>query len=257
MKNKSLGFIGGGRITRIFLQASKNKSINLENISVYEPDAGNMDRLLELYQEIKAAGSPENAAQQEVVILAVHPPMIMDSLNRIKEVVNSGTIILSFAPKFTTAKIADVLPTRKIMRMIPNATSFSNDGYNPVAFGRDFPAEEKDNILEIFSHMGETFEVDESKLEGYAIYSAMLPTYFWFQWKKLEELAVKTGLTKDEAARAIRDTIYKSAGLLYDSGLSYDEVVDLIPVKPIGDHEEEIRKIYETKLIGLFEKIKP
>jgi pyrroline-5-carboxylate reductase len=59
MKNKSLGFIGGGRITRIFLQASKNKSVNLDNITVYEPDAGNMDRLLDLYPEIKAAGSPE------------------------------------------------------------------------------------------------------------------------------------------------------------------------------------------------------
>jgi pyrroline-5-carboxylate reductase len=33
--------------------------------------------------------------------------------------------------------------------------------------------------------------------------------------------------------------------------------MDLIPVKPIGEHETQIVEIYKTKLIGLFEKIKP
>jgi pyrroline-5-carboxylate reductase len=33
--------------------------------------------------------------------------------------------------------------------------------------------------------------------------------------------------------------------------------MDLIPVKPIGDHEKEISGILETNLLGLFEKIKP
>jgi pyrroline-5-carboxylate reductase len=257
MKNKSLGFIGGGRITRILLQAFRNKSVKLDNIAVFEPDSGILQKLQDLFPEIKPEGSPEGTARQEVVILAVHPPVIMDTLNKIKGVVNAETFIVSLAPKITTGKIADVLTANKVMRMIPNATSFLNDGFNPVSFHRNFPMGDKNTMLELFSILGETFEVDENKLEGYAIYSAMLPTYFWFQWKKLEELAVTTGLTREEAARAIRDTIYKSAGLLYDSGLSYDEVVDLIPVKPIGDQEEEIRNIYETKLIGLFEKIKP
>ena len=40
-----------------------------------------------------------------------------------------------------------------------------------------------------------TFEVQEEKLESYAIMSAMLPTYFWFQWKALEEIGQKTELT--------------------------------------------------------------
>ncbi|MBS0000447.1 MAG: NAD(P)-binding domain-containing protein, partial [Cyclobacteriaceae bacterium] len=139
MENKSLGFIGGGRITRIILQALKNKSARLDNITIFEPDAGTLERLLNLYPGIKAAGSTETAARQEVVILAVHPPVIMETLNKIREAINAETIILSLAPKITADKMADVLPTRKIMRMIPNATSFSNDGFNPASFHRDFP----------------------------------------------------------------------------------------------------------------------
>jgi len=44
---------------------------------------------------------------------------------------------------------------------------------------------------------------------------------------------------------------------MYNSGLSATEVIDLIPVKPIGEHEQQIAEIYKTKLLGLFEKIKP
>jgi len=33
--------------------------------------------------------------------------------------------------------------------------------------------------------------------------------------------------------------------------------MDLIPVKPIGENEEEIKNTLNTKLMGLFEKIKP
>ena len=103
--------------------------------------------------------------------------------------------------------------------------------------------------------MGNTFEVPEEKLESYAIMSAMLPTYFWFQWKELADIGVKTGLTEEEAKNSIHETIIASLNLMFKSGLKTTEVMDLIPVKPIGEHETQIAEIYKTKLIGLFEKL--
>jgi len=44
---------------------------------------------------------------------------------------------------------------------------------------------------------------------------------------------------------------------MFKSGLTPQEVMDLIPVKPIGEHEAQIAEIYKTTLTGLFEKIKP
>ena len=94
-------------------------------------------------------------------------------------------------------------------------------------------------------------------LEGYAIISAMLPTYFWFQWKMMEELAVRMGFSEDEAKKVIRNTLKRSGSLYYRSSLTPEEVMDLVPVKPIGEHEDQIREIYETRLMGLYGKIKP
>jgi len=44
---------------------------------------------------------------------------------------------------------------------------------------------------------------------------------------------------------------------LKNEELNPEEVMDLIPVKPIGDNETEILDILDTKLMGLFAKIKP
>jgi len=87
--------------------------------------------------------------------------------------------------------------------------------------------------------------------------SAMLPTYFWFQWRELAEIGGKIGLSEEESKKSIHETIIASLDLMYKSGLSASEVIDLIPVKPIGEHESQIAEIYKTKLMGLFEKIKP
>ena len=38
--------------------------------------------------------------------------------------------------------------------------------------------------------------------------------------------------------------------------MSPAEVMDLIPVKPIGENEDQIKTIYQEKLKALFEKIK-
>lgn len=95
------------------------------------------------------------------------------------------------------------------------------------------------------------------KLESYAVVSAMLTTYFWFQWKKMIDIGVETGMTEHESKEAVRQTLLSSIHLMFDSGLGYEQVTDLIPVKPIGDHEEEINQLLEKKLLSLYMKIKP
>ena len=85
----------------------------------------------------------------------------------------------------------------------------------------------------------------------------MLPVYFWFQWMELAEIGQKTGLSEKESKDSINDTLIASLNLMFKSGLKPAEVMDLIPVKPIGEHEVQIAEIYKAKLIPLFEKIRP
>ena len=253
----TIGFIGGGRITKIFLQAFKNADFELESVKVYEPNADTLEKLTVVFPQIEKSETAAAAACQQIVFLAVHPPMMMETMQNVKDAVTESTIVVSLAPKITLEKMASVLPTKKLVRMIPNATSFINDGFNPVSFHTEMDEKGKKQILKILKKLGKTFETEEAKLEGYAIVSAMLPTYFWFQWQEMEKIALETGLSERDAKKAVQQTLKKAWKLYYKSDLTPAEVMDLIPVKPIGENEAEIKNILNTKLLGLFGKIRP
>jgi len=258
MKAKSLGFIGCGRITKVILQVIANNKTEYKAIVVYDTNPTVSAALKNQFPGITVAASTMEPAQQDMVFIALHPPVIMDTLEVIKNEFKTSTIIISLAPKISIAKIASKLPNVKnIVRLIPNATSIINEGYNPVCFAEEMSDWKKQTMLTIFRRMGHTFEVPEHKLESYAIMSAMLPTYFWFQWKELIELGCIIGLTEDESLNSVRDTMLAALRTYFYSGLTADEVIDLVPVKPIGDSETQIKAIYWDKLIPLFEKIKP
>jgi len=258
MKTKSLGFIGGGRITRIFLQAFVNKKAIFDSISVFDIHPETLQALKQKFPFIETMDSASEAAQKDIVFLALHPPVIMDTLEKIKPVMNNQTILISLAPKITIAKMASVLTqVQQIVRLIPNATSVINHGYNPVSFGHAISEIQKWYILEMLNLLGQTIETAEEKLEGYALLSAMLPTYFWFQWNELESIGTQFGLSEAECRSSIYETLNASLNTMYHSGMKATDVMDLIPVKPIGENEAQIKAMYHEKLTGLWEKIKP
>jgi len=255
--NKSIGFIGGGRVTKILLQGFKNKNVKFNKVVVTDTNQEVLANLKKQFPEVESSDA-KGAAGQDIVFIALHPPIVMDTLELIKNDVKAEAVVISLAPKINLPKLSMKLShVKNLARLIPNATSYINEGYNPVTFGAGFDPSGKKEVMDLLSSLGTTFEVSEEKLESYAIMSAMLPTYFWFQWRELGEIGGKIGLSDEESKKSIYETIVSSLDLMYKSGLSASEVIDLIPVKPIGEHEPQIAEIYKTKLIGLFEKIKP
>jgi pyrroline-5-carboxylate reductase len=252
-----MGFIGGGRIAKILLKAFSNRQYDLSSVIVYDLNRDVVNALQNQFPAIQIADSLRMVADREIVVIALHPPAIMETLTQIKEWIPEETLILSLAPKINIEKIAANLPTNNIVRLIPNATSYVNKGYNPVSFSSAFSDTQKRSVLELLKLCGDTFEVEENKLEAYALVSAMLPTYFWFQWETISTLGKQMGLEEEESKETVEKTLRAALDLLYNSELTSNEVIDLIPVKPIGDFESQITDIYKTKLMGLYEKIKP
>ena len=217
---QSIGFIGGGRVTRILLQAFKNKNVTFSKIIVADNNPDVSANLKKSYQDIQI-DNVSVAASQDIVFIALHPPVVMDTLELVKNQFKTGSVVISLAPKITIGQISSKLSNVKnLARLIPNATSYINEGYNPVCFSTAFSGNEKQQILDLLKSMGNTFEVPEEKLESYAIMSAMLPTYFWFQWKELAEIGQKIGLSEKESNASINGTLIGSLNLMFKSGLS-------------------------------------
>jgi pyrroline-5-carboxylate reductase len=51
--------------------------------------------------------------------------------------------------------------------------------------------------------------------------------------------------------------IHGAVQTMLHSGLSAEQVKDLIPVKPLGEAEASMVEMYRTRLAGVMQKIKP
>jgi len=257
MLEKTVGFIGGGRITRIILEGWAKKSKMFKEVTVSDSDSDVLEKLKVQFPEITTVLNDNyKAAEQDILFLAVHPPAVGEVLVGIKDSVTKDTVCISFIPKIKISMLSEKLGgINNIVRLIPNACSIINEGYNPLSFALDCSSVVKTELLDLFAILGECPEVDEKHLEAYAIISAMGPTYFWFQLQTLRNLGQSFGLEKDAVDRAISKMMQGSLKTLLESGMEYAEVNDLIPVKPLGENIPAIQKAYEEKLGGLYKKL--
>lgn len=255
--NPSFGFIGGGRVTYFLLKALADRNALPEKIIVSDPNEVARARVQAISpQRIQAVQDNHLAVQAEVVFLAVHPPVIKEVIEAIKAKLEPQAILISLAPVFKIEKLSALLGGfNRIVRMIPNAPSMIHQGYNPVAFGSGITGDEKSWLMNLFSHWGEAPEVAEQKLEAYAIVTAMGPTYFWPQWVKLEALGKSFGLNDAELKSGMTAMLMGAVALMYQSNLSPEQAMDLIPVYPMKDHEAKMKELFENTLVPLFQKL--
>lgn len=258
MSTKTIGFIGGGRVTRIFLEGWQRANAFPANVLVSDCNADTLMKLKTRFTGTQTTGDSQAAAARDIVFLAVHPPVMAEVATAIKGSLKPGAIVVSLAPKFTIAKLTGLLAGfARLARIIPNAPSVVNFGFNPAAFALSLSAADRAEIAALLSPLGECPEVAEEKLEAYAVLTAMGPTCLWFQLQALREVAAGFGLSDAEITPALKRMVCGGARTLLESGLTSTEVMDLVPVKPLAEMEAQVAEMYRTRMPAIYQKIKP
>jgi len=256
--NQSIGFIGGGRVVRIFLEGWTRARTLPARIVVADPNAETIARLKARFPSIETTADSAIAAAQEVVFLATPPSAVPEATERMAGALRPAAILVSLAPKFTIAKLTTLLGGfARIARANPNAPSVIGAGFNPVVFGPVLTAVDRATVAALFAPLGESPEVAEDKIEAFAVFTAMGPTYLWFQMQVLREVAVGFGLTEAEANTGLKGMVNGAARTLVDSGLTPAEVMDLVPVRPLAEMEPAVLESYRTRLPVLHQRIRP
>lgn len=259
MNSKTIGFVGGGRITRIILAGWHKAGAIPTHVVVSDASDAVLANLKAEWPPVRTIpnGNVE-AAGQDIVFLAVHPPALAEVAAQIKSSLKSSAILVSLAPKFTISKLSQLLGGfNRIVRVIPNAPNIVGAGFDPMTFSSALSNADRRSILDLWEPLGSCPAVAEEKLEAYAILTAQGPTFFWYQFYELCNLAQSFGLTAQEAQIGLEKMIHGAVQTMLHSGLSPEEVKDLIPVKPMGESEASMVEAYRTRLAGVMQKIKP
>ena len=258
MHHKTIGFIGGGRVTRIFLEGWARAGKLPVSVTVADPSADVLARLKEKFPSITTTADSAVAAGSDIVFLAVHPPALAGAAAPLAAQLGAQAILVSLAPKFTFAKLSGLLGGfARLARVIPNAPSVVGAGFNPAAFSPALSAADKAEVAALLAPLGDSPEVAEEKIEAYAVLTAMGPTYLWFQLQALREVAGGFGLSDAEIVPALKRMACGATRTLLESGLTPAEVMDLVPVKPLAEMEAQVTEMYRTRLPAIYQKIKP
>ncbi len=252
----TIGFIGGGRITRIMLGGWARAGVLPAGVRVHEPGAAALDNLRAQFPGIQLASLADTAGS-DVVFAALHPPALVEALPSIAPRLRASAVLCSLAPKVRLSTLREKLGGFvRLARQNPNAPSLVGAGYNPIAFDPGLPGAERADLLALLSPLGRTPEVDEDTLETYAVISAMGPTYLWFQLQTIRELAQEFGLSGDAADAALAAMVQGAAATLVGSGLSPGEVMDLVPVRPMAEDEPAIRAAIQSRLRAMHARLR-
>ena len=258
MEKHSAGFIGGGRVVRILLTGwGRRPRPALESVIVADPDEAVLARLKDVVPDVQTTTEVSEAAGQDLVFLAVHPPAMSATLEAIRPALRQDAILISLAPKCSIAALSQALGGfDRIARMIPNAPSAVGKGFNPVHIGPGLEAHDRAMLLNGFAPLGHCPEVPESHLEAYAILTGMGPTYFWPALYALAELGESFGLNREQAVHGLTETLAGTLAVM-EEGVAFDDAMDMIPVKPLGEAAEALRQAALEKAPALMAKIRP
>jgi len=258
MLKKEVGFIGGGRATRIILGGLEKAGKMPLSVVVSDNDESVLLELKERFPDITIAPNDNKsaAAVRDIVFISVHPPALKAVAEEIRSSLNQDVTIISLMATVSIARFREEFGgIEKILRMTPNAPSIVNAGFNPIAFSGGFTEAEKGEVVTMLSILGKCPVVAEEKLESYAILTAMGPTYLWFQLYELERLGREFGLGEREVEDGISSMAIGAVKTMRETGLSAEEVMDLVPIKPIGEGEEKIKELYRMSLRALRERL--
>lgn len=258
MFDKTIGFIGSGRVTRNMLGGFKRAGKMPRQVVISDPNTEVLNSLKAEFPEITIAPNDnKSAAATDLIFVALHPPVIKEVLFQVAPSLKPDAVVISLAPKVPLMTLSEFLGGfQRIVRMNPNAPSIVNSGHNPIAFAPAFSLAEKAGLSCIFQVLGACPEVPEENIEAYAILTAMGPTYLWFQLYELIDLGKSFGLSSQAMEAGISDMAKGAVTTMFESGLTPAQVMDLVPMRPLGEDEAMIKNLYQSKLTAFYTKLK-
>ena len=254
MTNRTVGIIGAGRIARILLGGWQRAGAMPARVVAGDPDPAALARLKQAHPGIIVAGADNTQpAAQDFVVLSIPRTAIETATAQIRSTLRPNAIVIS--PIGQHLPIATLVPLLggfdRIVRVMPNAPSIVNAGFNPLVLSPALSDADRQAVIDLWKPLGDCPVVAEELLPAYAILTARGPAHFWFQFYELIRLAQAAGISQPQALAALEKMLAGAVATMARSGLTSEQVRDLIPTNPLGPAEATLIDLYRSTTAGI------
>ena len=231
METKQIAILGTGSMGKAILSGLLAAGTSPANVRVTTKSKASADAISSNHGVQATALESESAANSsaakgaDLVILAVKPNMILETLSEVASVLKPDCLVVSVAAGITTAAMEEQLTgIAAVVRAMPNTPSVVGLGVTGISKGSNVSDEQLDAAVELFSSVGKVLVVDESKIDALSTISGSGPAYVFYFAEKLITAAKSLGFSEQEASLMVKETFLGSATLLATSSSSPEEL---------------------------------
>jgi pyrroline-5-carboxylate reductase len=231
METKQIAILGTGSMGKAILAGLLQSGTTPTNIRVTTKTQTSADSIFSTHGvqaislEKDAAANAAAVKGAELVILAVKPNLILETLKQVATELKPGILVVSVAAGITTEAMEEVLGGQvAVVRAMPNTPSVLGLGVTGISAGSNVSQEQLELAVKLFSNVGKVLVIDESKIDALSTISGSGPAYVFYFAEKLITAAKSLGFSDQEASMMVKETFLGSATLLATSTRSPEEL---------------------------------
>jgi pyrroline-5-carboxylate reductase len=231
METKQIAILGTGSMGKAILSGLLAAGTRPANVRVTTKSKASADAISSNHGvqatalESDSSANSSSAKDADLVILAVKPNMILETLKDVASVLKPGCLVVSVAAGITTAAMEEQLSgNAAVVRAMPNTPSVVGLGVTGLSKGTNVSAEQLNLAVELFASVGKVLVVDESKIDALSTISGSGPAYVFYFAEKLIAAAKSLGFSEQEASLMVKETFLGSATLLASSSSSPEQL---------------------------------
>jgi len=181
-----------------------------------------------------------------VVVLSVKPNVVPAVGEQIAGYVTSDHLIVSIAAGVTLTRLAELLGTDRLVRVMPNTPALVGAGAAAYCTGPGATAEDGDLVAEMLGAVGLCVRVEEEgQMDAVTGLSGSGPAYVYLVIGALREGGAAAGLDPRVAAELAAQTALGAARMVLETGKAPRQLIDEVAT-PGGTTVEGLRVLEEA-----------
>ncbi|MGI2326640.1 pyrroline-5-carboxylate reductase [Planococcus sp. YIM B11945] len=214
--------VGAGSMAEAMIHGWVNKRIlKPDDIAVMnKSDLERLEFLRDEYGVHIVEAEKTELTNANFVLLAMKPKDLAAALAPIKEKFSPGTVILSIVAGVSIGAIQKHAGDLAVARAMPNTSARVGKSATGVAWNKQVTLEKQHELRELLSSIGTVTVVKEEQLDAVTAVAGSGPAYLYFMAEAMAEAAVAQGLSKEDAAKLVRQTFSGAADMLQSGGFA-------------------------------------
>ncbi len=245
-----LGFIGAGNMAQAMIGGVLGSGLLQKDDIIASAATQNTIEKVQKQYGIRTTLNNREAADADIVFLAVKPAYCGQVIEEIKDTVSEQQVIVSIAAGKTMAWLEEKFGgKRKIIRTMPNTPALVGEGITAVCPNDNISTEELQSVCKILESFGRAEVIQESMMDAVIAVSGSSPAYVFLFIEAMADAAVAEGMPRATAYQFAAQSVLGSARMVLETGKHPGELKDMV-CSPAGTTIEAVRVLEREGLRG-------